>query len=199
MAIINIALLHFQQVFHHRLRSFVWFLIPLLNQPYLILFWRGALSTPRPPPMDHACGHRLLFSVDDCRFAPVFPHRRGCGALRYPVRRAYQIPHPPLPYYWIKFIEEIPYRILQGFYGVILVILFTLFFGTVVRLSGDPVIVLSCLIMCVLAFFLSFTLKMNLGMSAFWFKDSRGFFELITIVMIVFSGGIIPIHFLPAY
>lgn len=198
MAIINIALLHFQQVFHHRLRSFVWFLIPLLNNLILILFWRGALSHTAAGTgwtMPAITAYYFLLTIAGSLLSSHIEEDVALYDIQYGELTKYLT--RPFPYYWIKFIEEIPYRILQGFYGVILVILFTFFFGTVVRLSSDPVIVLSCLIMCVLAFFLSFTLKMNLGMSAFWFKDSRGFFELITIVMIVFSGGIIPIHFLP--
>jgi len=103
----------------------------------------------------------------------------------------------PFPYYWIKFIEEIPYRILQGSYGIILVIIFSYFYKNYIIISNNPIILLLSVLIMFLAFFLTFTLKMNLGLSAFWFKDSRGFFELVTIILIIFSGGVMPLFLLP--
>lgn len=104
----------------------------------------------------------------------------------------------PFPYFWIKFIEEIPYRILQGFYGILLMTGFIVFFHGSIAVTHEPLILGLTAITMVLAFFLSFTMKMNWGLSAFWFKDSRGFFEFLTIVIIIFSGGIVPLYLLPA-
>ena len=103
----------------------------------------------------------------------------------------------PFPYYWIKFIEEIPYRILQGSYGIIIMITVAVFFGKFIYLTHDPIMIFATGIMIIMAFFISFTMKMSLGLSAFWFKDSRGFFELVTIALIIFSGGIIPLYLFP--
>lgn len=198
MGILNIALLHFQQVFHHRLRSLVWFCIPLLNNLTLILFWRGALKNTQGAAnwtMSAVTTYYFLLTIAGSLLTSHIEEDVALYDIQYGELTRYLT--RPFSYYWIKFIEEIPYRILQGFYGVILMILFTLFFGKFIHLSNDIVILGSSLILFVLAFFISFTLKMNLGYSAFWFKDSRGFFELVTIVIIIFSGGIVPLHLLP--
>ena len=105
----------------------------------------------------------------------------------------------PFPYYWIKFIEEIPFRILQGSYGIILLILFSLTFGKLIQITTDPFVLVMSGLIAVLAYFLSFTMKVNVGFSAFWFVDSGGFFELVTIILIIFSGGIVPLHILPNF
>lgn len=199
MRVLSIAALHFQQVFHHRLRSFVWFCIPLINNLTLILFWKGALQDTHGATdwtMPAVTSYYFLLTIAGSMLTSHIEEDVAQYDIQYGELTRYLT--RPFPYYWMKFIEEIPYRILQGSYGVILLILFTLFLGSFIRLSHDPVTILYSLIMFVLAFFLSFTLKMNLGYSAFWFKDSRGFFELVTVAVIVFSGGIVPLHLLPS-
>ena len=198
MSLLNIFFLHLQQVLHHRLRSLVWFFIPLMNNLTLILFWSGALKNSTP------FANWTMFSVTTYYFlltiagAMLSSHieediasldiQQG-DLVRYLVR--------PFPYYWIKFIEEVPYRLLQGSYGIILLILFSLTFGNLIQISSDPFVLIMSVVIAIFAYFLSYTMKVNLGLSAFWFTDSRGFFELFTIILIVFSGGIVPLHLLP--
>ena len=198
MPILQIVLLHFQYVFYNRMRSLVWFLIPLMNNLMLILFWSGALKHSTPSENWSMASVTTYYFLLTIAGAMLSSHIEEDVALidiqqgdltRYLTR--------PFPYFWIKCIEEMPYRILQGTYGIILLIIFTLFFGTYIRLTHDPIAICMSVIIAVLAFLITFTLKMNLGLSAFWFKDSRGFFELVTIVLIIFSGGVVPLHILP--
>lgn len=198
MAIVNIVLLHFQQVFHHRLRSLVWFCIPLLNNLTLILFWSGALKNSQPNAvwtMSTATTYYFLLTIAGSLLNSHIEEDVAVYDIQYGDLTRYLT--KPFPYFWIKFIEEIPYRILQGFYGIIIVLIFTVFFGGFISLTHNPLIIFLTAITVVLAFFLSFTMKMNWGLSAFWFKDSRGFFELLEIVIIIFSGGIVPLYLLP--
>ena len=58
----------------------------------------------------------------------------------------------PFPYYWIKFIEEIPYRILQGSYGIIIMITVAVFFGKFIYLTHDPIMIFATGIMIIMAF-----------------------------------------------
>ncbi len=198
LSLLKIFLLHFQQVFQHRLRSLVWFFIPLMNNLTLILFWSGVLAQTNPDPDWNTRSMTTYYFLLTIAGAMLSSHIEEDVALydiqygdltRYLTR--------PFPYYWIKFIEEIPYRILQGSYGIILLILFSVYFKNVIQITKDPITIIYASIIAVMAFFLTFTFKMNLGLSAFWFKDSRGFFELFTIILIVCSGGIIPLHLLP--
>jgi len=198
MRLFRIVLLHFQHVFENRLRSLVWFLIPLMNNLTVILFWSGAIKNTNSNAswnMSTIATYYFLLTIMGAMLnshieedVAVFDIQQG-DLVRYLTR--------PFPYYWIKFIEEIPYRILQGSYGILLVIAFSFFYKNYITISNNPIILLLSSLIMILAFFLTFTLKMNLGLSAFWFTDSRGFFELITIVLIIFSGGIMPLYLLP--
>lgn len=198
MSLLNIFFLHLQQVFHHRLRSLVWFFIPLMNNLTLILFWSGALKNSTPSAnwtMTSVTTYYFLLTIAGAMLSSHIEEdiasvdiQQG-DLVRYLIR--------PFSYYWIKFIEEMPYRLLQGSYGIILLILFSLIFGNLIQISPDPFVLGMSGLIAVLAYFMSYTMKVNLGLSAFWFVDSRGFFELFTIILIVFSGGIVPLHLLP--
>ncbi|PIY72604.1 hypothetical protein COY87_00095 [Candidatus Roizmanbacteria bacterium CG_4_10_14_0_8_um_filter_33_9] len=198
MRLFRIVSLHLQNIFHHRLRSFVWFLIPLMNNLTVILFWSGAIKNTSQNAawtMSTITTYYFLLTIINSMLnsyiqedVAEFDIKQG-DLVRYLTR--------PFPYYWIKFIEEIPYRILQGSYGIILIIIFSFFYKNYIIISNKPIIILLSIPIMILALFLSFTLKMNLGLSAFWFKDSRSFFELVTIIIIIFSGGVMPLFLLP--
>jgi len=104
----------------------------------------------------------------------------------------------PFPYYWIKFIEEIPYRVLQGFYGIIALVIINILFKNIIEIHPGWLTIEIGIIAAVLAFFMSFTYKMCLGMLAFWFKQIRGITQLMEIISIIFAGFIIPIDMFPA-
>lgn len=198
MRLIRILSLHIQYVFHNRLRSLVWFLIPLLNNLTVILFWSGAIKNTDPHAawtMSSITTYYFLLTIVNSMLnsyisedVAEFDIKQG-DLIRYLTR--------PFPYYWIKFIEEIPYRLLQGSYGILLIILFSIFYKNYIVITDNPINLLLSIFTMILALFLSFTIKMNLGLSAFWFTDSRGFFELVTIVLIIFSGGIMPLYLFP--
>lgn len=199
MRLIKIISLHFQQIFHHRLRSFVWFLIPLLNTLTLVLFWSGAIKNTSYSPNWNMTTITTYYFLLTIAGAMLSSHIEDDVAevdiqlgelVRYLIR--------PFPYFWIKFIEEIPYRVLQGSYGILLLIFFVVFFKLPIGITNQPSVLLLTIIMAVFAFSISFLIKMNMGLSAFWITERHGFFELITIISIIFSGGIVPIYLLPS-
>ncbi len=47
--------------------------------------------------------------------------------------------------------------------------------------------------------FLTFTFKMALGLSAFWFTDVSGFYQLADAILIICAGYMIPLSLLPTW
>jgi ABC-2 type transport system permease protein len=104
----------------------------------------------------------------------------------------------PYSYYWIKFFEETPWRLLQGFYGIILLAIFLFWLGNFLQLhvNVDWYFITPAII---LAYFISFTYKMNLGLTAFWLKDARALHQVLEIIAIVLGGGVVPLELMPGY
>ena len=105
---LKIILLHFEHIIEHRARSFVWFLLALINPLILILFWRGAsqenIASQISLPELTAYYFFLIFGVtflmahveEDVAYYDI---KQG-NLVRYLLR--------PISYYWIKFYEENP-------------------------------------------------------------------------------------------
>lgn len=103
----------------------------------------------------------------------------------------------PFSYYWMKFFEEIPYRMLQGSYGIILCVGIIFFYGNIFVYTKDPGVFLLALVISVLALFICFTYKMILGLIALWVIDVGGIFQLENMIATMFAGFILPLELFP--
>jgi len=197
MKYLRIFLLHIQHVLENRARAFIWFLLPLMNNLMLIVFWKGSTIQGSNFQWDMSAitsyyfimtivGSMLSSHIEED--VSEFDILQG-DLVRYLTR--------PFSYYLSKFIEELPYRLLQGVYGIILLLLFVIFFKPNMNLNKDLIQLTFIPIILILGFLISFTLKMILGLTAFWFKENGGLFELFMIANIVLSGGIVPLDLAP--
>lgn len=200
MRFFRIFLLHFEQAFEFRSRNFVWFLIELLNPLLYLLFWKGAYSSGHVGSISFSFSDitayyfLLIFAgafltvhiEEDVAFYDI---KEG-GLVRYLTR--------PFSYFWLKFFEEIPWRLIQGFFGIVLIVLFVFFFGNLFKISMDATSIITSVTVGILAYFLSFTFKMIVGLSALWIVDYSGLEQLVTVIFMVFAGFVIPLQFFPS-
>lgn len=199
MRILRMFLLHFEGILDHRARSFVWFLTPLLSTFLFVMFWRGAFAGKNTISQDWSFSSiasyffLLLIATTflECHIEEDVSRidiREG-GLVKYLTR--------PISYYWIKFFEEFPYRVLQGSYGIILCIVLPLFFKNFFVFSDNPLVLLLSIVIAAFALFISFTFKMIIGLVTFWIIDTGGFYQLVQMVQLLFAGYILPIDLLP--
>jgi len=199
MRYLRIFFLHCESVFEHRLRSLVWFFDSMINPLIILLFWAGARVGGGGLIQNWSSASinsyyflliiagALLVSHTEEDIA-YFDIRQG-DLARYLLK--------PFSYYWLKFIEEIPYRLLQGAYGIIALFLVSLFFKNLLRLNLSFTTVLAGLMICFLAFFTSYTYKVCLGLLAFWLTEIRGITQFLEITAIILGGLVMPVAFLP--
>ena len=198
MRYFRIMLLHFQHIFEHRSRSFVWFLVSLFSPLLFILFWSGAFqgrSEIAPSwTFSRMTSYYFLLTIVG---ATLMAHIED-DVSRYDIREGGLVKYlmKPFSYYWMKFFEEIHYRLLQGFYAIIIFSIFTLFLGEFVVITDNFVIFMLSLVVAVMAYFLSFTFKMIIGLVAFWTTDIMGIYHLTDIILLIFAGYIVPIELL---
>lgn len=195
MRYIRIFLLYLQDLFAHRSRSLVWFIISLFNPLVLILLWKGTgkVDNTFTPSMITSYYLTLVLAdavlmshiEDEVSTEDIFEGR----LLQYLLR--------PFPYYWFKWFNESSYRLLMGTYGLIVLVTFTFIFGNFIRISADPVVLVLAGVGFLLGFFLCFTFKMLLGITGFWLRDNQATFQLVDAMIIVFAGYVIPLQLMP--
>lgn len=194
----NIFLLHFQIVLTERGRSFVWFLMSLVPPLAVYLYWRAAFASHNTIPgwnLSSISSYYFLLIVASSALVAHIEEDVSYEDIQQGELTGYIL--KPFSYITMKLFLETPYRILQGGFALIPVVLFLLFFGKFFTISDDPwVITLACLI-AILGYSLSFLFKMIIGICTFWLTDASGFFQLVEGIMFIFAGFLLPITLLP--
>src|SRR5258708_1613518 len=186
MRYVRIFLLHAQEVFENRSTSFVWFILPLINGGFFLVFWQGAFRSNKHL-LSGWDGNSLITYYLLILIAATLlishveePMERDIAQgsiIKYLLR--------PFSYYWFMLIGELPNRLLQGSYAIMTYTLIAFAFPSV-RIHVPDIFTFLLLIgIFACAFFLIHTYKMILGMIGFWTKDTKGFTETSEVIMII--------------
>jgi ABC-2 type transport system permease protein len=199
MKLLRIFLLYFQIIFTERGRSFVWFLSAFIPPFALYVYWRGALVSSGKDIAGWTISaistyYFMIAIMSSFLMAHIEEDVAGPD-----IQRGELVSYilKPFPYYFFKFFLEIPYRILQGSYGLIVLFIFTIFFHGAFSVTTDVITLIFAVVIIILAFFLSFTFKMSVGIAAFWLTDIRGFNQLVEALILIFGGFLLPLSLLP--
>lgn len=193
---LRIISLQFEEIFEYKLKSLVWLLLPLMNNLTLILFWTGAqFQSGLHTSLDSLTTYYFLMTVcglflsSHVEYEVSELHIKQGGLINYLLK--------PVSYYWMQLFEELPHRVLQAVYAVILVGYIALITHTNVSIGirWQYAPVLLCIF--IFGYLISYTIKLSIAFIAFWIKEIGGISELFTIVIIIFSGGILPIPLYP--
>jgi len=168
----------------------VWLLIPITNNFTLILFWNGAGLNTNAISSYYilmTIGGLLITSHTEYEVSEV-DIKQG-GLVNYLTK--------PISYYLTQLLSEIPYRILHAVYASFIIGGILLFLPGLLTLSLNVLYIPLVILIFILGYLISFTFKMSMAYTSFWFKDATGLFELCTIVIIIFSGGVMPLPWYP--
>lgn len=195
----RIFLLHFQQAFVQRERSFVWLLLSIVNPFLLLIFWMGAFQSS----MGSIAGWNLsaitsyyLLLIIAASF--LVTHRETDIAI-LDIREGALVSYllKPFPYFLLHFFGELGWRVMQGSFAVVVFIVISIFFGNLLSFSMSPVTILLSLVIIMLGYLISFTFKFLVGLSAFWVTDFWGVQQLSDVSILVFAGFVMPLSLFP--
>jgi ABC-2 type transport system permease protein len=195
MRILRIFLLNFQNVFEYRSRSFVWFVIGLIGPLVMILFWYAASNSNSDLQFSTIASYYLLLIPISITLTSHVEEKVSNedikdGELTHYLMR-------PFSYYWFNYFEEVPYRLLQGFYGIVIVGILLYFFPYLLTIKQNPFSLLLAICIFILGYALSFTFKMIVGLVTFWVTDIGGFIQFEDMLFFIFAGYMMPLYLLP--
>lgn len=200
MRYVRIFLLHFQDAFQNRGRSFVWFLLSLINPLMVLLFWRGAFQSGGSPlsgwTYESITGYYLLLVIAGSFLQVHIEEDIARRDIQSGFLSSYLV--RPLPYVVRKFFEELPWRIIQGSFGIVVFFVFSFVLKGGFVFVHDAVSIAASTLIVLLAFFVSFLFKMILGISALWVTEYSGLQELVGVIDIIFAGFIMPLALFPS-
>lgn len=194
MRYVRVFLLTFQHVLEERTRSFVWFVISIINPLIMLLFWRGANISQGA--FSAISSYYFLLMIGG---SLLMSHsEENVGLLDIQEGRLGSYLLKPFTYFISKWLEELPYRLLQGTFGITTVLLFILVFHIKLSiLSLNILNILLCLLIIIAGICLAQVYKMCLAFICFWTTDVYGIFQLPEILIFILSGYILPISFYP--
>jgi len=196
MRYFKIFLLHTQEVLQDRSRLFVWVLWTAVSPLLLLMFWRGAGPIQGWTYPQIASYYLLAIIIGVllmCHHEKVI----GTVDIQEGGLTAYLL--KPFSYFWIKFFNELSYRLIEGIFAVGILIIFIHFFSSLFVFTQSLVILLLSVVVAIGALFLSFLFKSIFGLFAFWMTDARGAYETADVVMLILSGTLMPISFFPQW
>jgi len=200
MRYFRIFVLHFQQAFENRGRSFIWLLLAVINPLLVLSYWIGVYHS-----QNGGIAGWALSSVTSYYFLLMFAGSFLIAHVEYDVA-VHDIQEgglvkyllKPFSYFWYYFLGELPWRMIQGLFSLTILFIFSLFLGKFVQLVSTPELILAAIIISLLGFILSFIFKMILGFTAFWLTDFHGVQSIFEIIILVFAGFVMPLEFYPA-
>ncbi len=201
MKYVKILFLHFQDALEDRSRSFVWFLLALIDPLLLLLFWRGALAASGGDiggwQLSSITAYYLLLTIAS---SLLVVHIEEVVAY-YDIYQGWLANYllRPVSYFWYKLLQELPYRLLQGTMGIGVFLMMWLALGNLLNVDVSTGNLVRSLIIALLAFGISFLLKMVLGLSALWTTDFTGLAQLLEVTFLLFGGFIVPLSLFPTW
>jgi ABC-2 type transport system permease protein len=166
----------------------------------LLLFWRGALGN-----LAAGDGAQVFPYIVSYYFlliiAGAFLQVHIEESVAYYDIQEGQLAHHlirPYPYLLSKFFTELPYRIIQAGFGLVVFVLLRIVYGQFVTVGISFTVILMSVAVTALGFWISFLFKMILGLSALWTTDFTGLSQLANVVILLAGGFLMPIDLFPA-
>lgn len=200
MRYFRIFLIYFQDSFESRSKSFVWFLISLLNPLIILLFWYGAIAQNGEMmniSFSSLASYYFLLVIANSLLTAHIEEYISKVDIKEGRLSTYLL--LPFPYIIMKFFQEFPYRLIQGGYGCVICLLALLFFPNLFTFSTDALMLSLAFVIAMNALLLSFLFKSILGILAFWLVDVWGFYQITEIVLLIFAGYILPLYLFPEW
>ncbi len=196
----NIFILYSQFVLEIKSKAIVWFLGMLVSSLILLLFWNMAAYSNGGSiggwDRSSFTTYYLLIAIAANFFIAHIEKSVALDDIQKGELSAYIL--RPIHYYTFKFLSELPWRFVEGGFAIIATIMIFVVAPQFIHFSTSLIVLFLAIIMVVLAYFISFTFKMCLGILAFWLTEINGFMQLAEIAMAICGGIIIPLALLPS-
>lgn len=196
----NIFTIYSQEALEVKSLSVVWFLTVLVGPLLMLVFWSGATKAQGGSIMgwDYAsfASYYLLIALAGSLFTSHVEEKIATDDIKDGELTNYLL--KPISYLKINFLDELPWRFIQGTLAILTIIFIGLVADGLIQITTSPLGLFLAIVSTLLAFFISFLFKMCLGLLAFWLTEINGVLLIFEIIMDICGGIIIPLVFLPS-
>jgi ABC-2 type transport system permease protein len=191
MRYVKIFLLYFQSSFIYRSRIMVWFLISFLNPMMSLMFWIGAKTAGLSGLTSYylllTIASALLMSHTEEEIAEIYIQKGGL--VNFLLK--------PFPFLIQNLLGELPWRVIQGSFGLMVFIGVSFLFHLQFSINVDIFWWISVALSGIFGYLIAYLFKIILAFSAFWLVEYRGLQQVSDVVTVIFTGTVMPIYLFP--
>jgi ABC-type uncharacterized transport system permease subunit len=196
----HLLVLAMRRSWYIKSRSLVWFIMTLFVPGMICMYWLVAIKQNPQIAQNMTAGFTVTYYLTIVTISAFAMSHMKEHISRVDIQHGGMGVHllKPFSYYFYYIIfEEVPYRLVQGGYGIAVIFVVSHIFPSFVNyhLSSEKLFFVGTSVM--IGFFLCFTLEMVLGLFAFWIFEMRLIHNTYEIVFILLGGVNIPIFILP--
>jgi len=181
-------------------RCVVWFIMSLFVPSIICMYWVAAIRENPILSKSFSQGTIVTYYVTTITLSALLVSHLKEHIMRLDIQNGEMARYllRPLSYYWHNTLfHEMPFRILQGGYGIMVFTILRIFFPYLFTLHIDmATLVLGC-ISGIMGFFICANLEMILGFLAFWFFDLKLIHNAYEVIFILLGGLNMPLYFFP--
>ncbi len=188
-----------QEAFQYRSESFIWFLFDVVSPLVMILMWRSSYGDAAEIG-GYTLAQMMLYYVGMMALRTVL-NVHPEWAISEEIRTGGFSKHllRPLTFSRFHLIGETAWKLLRLLFLTPVVAGFLLWLGPEVTASVGLTreLIPAFLGSLLFGFFLNYTLKVSLGLMAFWMTESIGAFNIFFLFQYLFEGTLMPLNLLP--
>lgn len=181
-------------------RCVVWFIMSLFVPSVVCLYWVAAIKDNPVLSQSFSQGSIVTYYITTITLSALLVSHLKEHIMQLDIQNGEMARYllRPVSYYWHNTLfHEMPFRILQGGYGIIVFTILWLIFPHLFTLHLDVrTLFLGCL-SGVMGFFICANLEMMLGFLAFWFYELKLIFNAYEVIAILLGGFNMPLYFFP--
>ena len=199
--IVTIFSLNLHDALDSRGRSFVWFLLAVINPLTLLIFWQGAFAEQSISlsgwNSSSITSYYLLLMLTSTLLHVHIEEEVAEYDIKEGKLSTYLL--KPFSYLGFKFLTEFPYRLLQTSFAVLIFIAISIFYPRLLGIDLTFQNITWLIPVFMLAYGISFLFKMIIGLITFRMTDYHGLQELVFVTLLVLAGFVMPIEFYPQF
>ncbi len=185
-----------------RSKSALWFLMTIFVPGLICMYWIVAIRQNPELAKSVTTSFMVTYYLTSTMFSALLISHMKDQVARYDIQQGQLSTYllKPISYYFLRnLFDEVPYRIIQGGYGVIVVLVIAIIFPGFVVYEVSPLIILYTILSSILGYFICYTLEMIFGLIAFWLYDLRLFHSAYDVLFILLGGINMPLFLFPKF
>jgi ABC-2 type transport system permease protein len=196
----KLLLMNSQNTIIYRVRALIWLLYDIIVPLLMIVFFKTIIQDPTQQIKGFTINNLITYY-----FLVSFFGYLLSSHIEDDIERAVksgQVSHlliKPVSFFKTEFAHELGYKSFTSIIIFILAFLLFIFLGQSLQFNLSFLLLPLLLIALALSFLINFLVSFLVGLLSFWLEEIVGLSSLKDVIVLIFSGAVLPLEFFPEF